>query len=87
MDTRPPDLYSGVLQVLLENDLMQEIAARMSDTNKEEGERGTNQGVDTILNGRENGDKYRSQPDQEFKGRNTPEGVGLGGLATRSRMV
>ena len=52
----------------------------MSDTNKEEDERGTNRGVDTILNGRENSDKYHSQPDQELEGRNTPEGVDLGGI-------
>ena len=63
-----------------ESDLTQEIAMRMSDTNKEEGERGTSRGVNTIFNGRENSDKYRSQPDQEFKGRNMPEGVDLGGL-------
>ena len=76
-----------ILRVLLESDLTQEIAVRMSDTNKEEGERGTNRGVDTILNGQENGDKYHSQPDQEFEGRNMTEGVDLGGLATRSRMA
>jgi hypothetical protein len=72
-----------ILRVLLESDLTQEIAVRMSDTNKEEGERGTNRGVDTILNGQENGDKYRSRPDQEFEGRNMTEGVDLGGLGNQ----
>ena len=68
--------HSMILHVLLEeSDLTQEIAMRMNDTNKEEGKRGTNRGVDTILNGRENSDKYGSQPDQEFEGRNMPEGV------------
>ena len=52
----------------------------MSDPNKEESKRGTNQGVDTILNGCKYSDKYCSQPDQEFEGRNTLEGVDLGGL-------
>ena len=79
MGHTPDETFHDPVRVLLESDLTQEIAARMSDTNKEEGERGTNRGVDTILNGRENGDKYRSQPDQEFEGRNTTE-VDLGGL-------
>ena len=62
-----------------EDDLAEELAARVRDADEEEGEGGADGDVDAVLDGREDGDEDRGEPDDELERRDAPVGVDLRG--------
>ena len=62
-----------------QDDLAEELAARVRDADEEEGERRADRGVDAVLDSREDGDEDRGEPDDELERRDAPVGVDLRG--------
>ena len=58
-------------------DLAQEPAARASDAQEEEDKGSDDNGVYTDFDGGENDDEDTGQPDHEFQGGGSPEGINL----------
>lgn len=67
----------GLLRV--ERDTAEEVPAGVRDAHEEQRERRADRGVDTVLDCREHGDEYRSEPDDELEGGHAPEGEHLAG--------
>lgn len=57
----------------MDADGTQPSTTRVGDADEQQGDRGADGGVDTVLEARKDGDKNGSEPDEELQGADEPE--------------